>query len=121
MSLYYIVGFIALIILYKVFDERGTSWAYIFMLIVFGALGFYNGRFVFMYDMGIIQFLVEIFLILIITFIYNKFMYLLFNTMSIAAVFLISSLGCSCLFNLGVIKLYPIILDYALELVYKIL
>lgn len=121
MTVYIVAGLIALVILYKIFEERGSSWAYIFCLLLFAALEFYSGKFVIMYNQGIIQFLIEMFLILIITFIYNKFMYLLYNCFSIVVLFVISSTAMSYLFYLGVVKIYPIILNYVLDWVYKLL
>ena len=121
MTIYIIVGIVALIVLHKVYEERGSSWAYIFCLLVYAALGFYFNKFEIMYAQGIIQFLVELFLILIITFIYNKFMYLLYNCMNLIIIFLISASVSSYLFYLGVCKIYLTILQYALELIYKIL
>ena len=121
MTIYFIIGFAALIILYKIFEERGSSWAFLYCVGVFAAVGFYFNKFLPMYNQGIIQFLVELFLFLIIIFIYNKFMYFLFNTMSVAVIFIVSAAGCSYLFQIGIVKLYPIVLDYVLNFVYSIL
>ena len=114
---YYIVGLIAIMFLYKIFEERGFGWSYLFSLLLYIVMGFIFNKFVPMYNQGIVRFGCEIALILLILFIYCKAMYLLFNSISITIVFIVSAYACSLAFWYGIGIIYPQILDFIFNIV----
>ncbi|MBQ7789985.1 MAG: hypothetical protein IJ399_01835 [Bacilli bacterium] len=114
---YYIVGLIAIIFLYKIFEERGFGWSYLFSLLLYIVMGIIFNKFVPMFNYGPVRFGCEIALILLTLFIYCKAMYLLFNSVSVAAVFVVSAYACSLAFWYGMGIIYPQILDFLLNIV----
>ena len=62
---YYIVGLIAIIFLYKIFEERGFGWSYLFSLLLYIVMGIIFNKFVPMFNYGTVRFGCEIALILL--------------------------------------------------------
>lgn len=114
---YYIVGFIAIIFLYKIFEERGLGWGYIFSIALFIVFGFINNKIEPMLNQDIVSLLCEVGLILLILFIYIKLMYVLFNMINVAAIFVVVSFLVSLVIQYGISIIYVNILEFITNLI----
>ena len=114
---YYIVGFVAIIFLYKIFEERGFGWSYLFGLALFVLYGFINNKIEPMFAQSLVPLLCEIGLILLILYIYLKLLYMLFNNINVAALFVVVSFLVSLVFQYGMSIIYINILEFITNLI----
>ena len=113
----YIIGICAIIFLHKIFEERGYKWGFMFCLLLLGIFGFINNMFIPMFQDGLIEFITQILLMIFVVFIYSKIMYLIFNNTGGWIIFSLSAAAASVLCQYGMLKIYPMILEFVLRII----